>query len=250
MRFGTKKDTLVLCALRVVGTLSLDAHILALVVPWHFQRSLGRLQRVFRRRLEKRMTEKGKLERLVDQSFRQEYLRSPGATAYDSATGCTIIRDGDHIAVFDGMVYHHAIYLGLNANRRVCEVMDNSKARGADRKSIQRRTLSEFIGGRSAFVIMASRCPAGEDHEEYNRNTIRIAEALRDTDDMTLQTYNALRWNCETFALVCTTRELTATSEQVEKIMNACLEDLQKGQHSFLMQSRAAVLGKSSCVMM
>lgn len=37
-----------MCALRVVGTLSLDAHVLALVVPWHLQRSLGRLQRVFR----------------------------------------------------------------------------------------------------------------------------------------------------------------------------------------------------------
>ena len=248
-----RTSTLVTQSLRVVDIVSIDPYILSLVVPWQVQLSLSRWQCLYRLRLRERTANKSTLECLVKQAFRKEYLRSPRATTYDRETGCTVIRRGDHIAVFDGMVYHHGIYLGFNEDKQVSEVMDNSKERCVDGKSIQRRTLRQFLGNRQEFDVITSRCPSKDEEKEYNNHTITIAETLRELDYPTFQTYDAFSWNCETFALVCTTRELTSTSQQVIKIMNACEDDLKKNRTSFILQSgsnAASSFFGGSCIVM
>ena len=237
---------LVSLCIQKIDIVAIDPYLLSLVVPWQVQLSLGRLQCLFRVRFRERMEKKSILECLMKRAFRQEYLRSPTATTYDRETGCTVIRKGDHIAVFDGMVYHHGIYLGFNEDLQISEVMDNSKELGADGKSIQRRTLRQFLGNRQEFDVMASRCPPKDEKKEYNDHTITIAEALRVLEYSIFQTYDAFSWNCETFALVCTTRELTSTSEQVRKLMNACEDDLKKSRASFILQSGSIVVAASS----
>jgi hypothetical protein len=143
------------------------------------------------------------LEKLLDKSSREEYLKSTESTNYDKSTGITKIRLGEHLEVFDGLVYHHGIYIGLR--NEVMTVLDNSNTVGINGKSIQYRLLTEFLGNRQTFNIIKCQCPTNEDEEVFRHDVVKIAELLEECDYATLQQYKLIKWNCECFAWTCST---------------------------------------------
>ena len=200
--------SLVFLCLSSTNLLTVDPHVLCLVVPWTIQEALGKLQRSFRGRIRARMEQKNTLERLLKRTFREEYLQDPKATTYRRTVGINLLRGGEHIAVFEGKgsVYHHGIFMGYDEQMKDLKVLDNSNTRGADGKSIQARTLDHFLGESPYFDIIASS--SNTNINKYRKTTMKIAEMLRALEYPTLQTYDLLSWNCETFALVCSTRSL------------------------------------------
>ena len=243
---------LVLLCLSSINLLTVDPHVLCLVVPWTIQEALGKLQRSFRGRIRARMEQKNTLERLLKRTFREEYLQDSKATTYLRTAGINRLRGGEHIAVFEGKgsVYHHGIFMGYDEQMKDLKVLDNSNTRGADGKSIQARTLDHFLGESPYFDIIASS--SNTNINKYRKTTMKIAEMLRALEYPTLQTYDLLSWNYETFALVCSTRSLYAQSEQVIKIFNLCEEDLRRGYDSLILQMGSAVSSSSwgSCGIM
>ena len=235
-------------------TQTVGFEVFLLPATWTIQEALGKLQRSFRDRVRARMEQKNTLERLLKRTFREEYLRDSKATTYRRTAGINRLRGGEHIAVFEGKgsVYHHGIFMGYDEQMKDLKVLDNSNTRGADGKSIQARTLDNFLGESPYFDIITSPLSEDIDIDEYRKTTMNIAEMLRALEHPTLQSYDLFSWNCETFALVCTTRSLHVRSEQVKKLFHLCDEDLRRGRDSQILLLGSAVSSSSggSCGIM
>jgi len=219
--------------------LTIDSEILYLVVPNEIQVALSVFQLAFQKHRRLKMEVKFLLEKLLDESFREEYLRPTQSIKYRRDNGTTIMKEGEHIAVFDKFVYHHGIYLG-NCDG-VAMVLDNSDTRGRDGKSIQYRTLEEFLGDRKEFVIVTCKCPENEDHVAFRSRVVLIAKYLQECDYESVQKYHLLKWNCECFAWVCATHGVKCNSDEATKLFLALLDDLSRGEKSVIGQ--AVVIG-------
>jgi hypothetical protein len=143
--------------------------------------------------------------------------------------------------------------MGIDSNTRELQVLDNSNTKGPDGKSIQWRTMDEFLGRQILdFDIISSPCAEGEDSIAFGETTMEFARQLQALEYCDLHKYNVLCNNCETFALICTTRSLCVESKQVIKFFEACEDDMRRGRESFILQSAAVATGaaKSSCNIM
>lgn len=103
--------------------LSIDSQILYLIVPNKIQVALSIFQRAFQEHQRIKMENKALLEKLLNESFRKEYLLATNMTNYKIVNGVAFIRPGEHIAVYDGSVYHHGIYMGIK--NKCALVLDN-----------------------------------------------------------------------------------------------------------------------------
>ena len=190
-------------ALKSDAFVSIDTHVLQLLIPYKVQIGLSKFQRKFRRNQRIKMERESTLVNLLKESFREEYLRAPESKQYDRSMGTVSLLLGDHLEVFDGLVYHHGIYIGIRDG--VMSVLDNSQEIFANGKSIQYRSLTDFIGDRLKFSIIKCRCLGNEEEDEFRLNVVRIASLLEELDYTDLQMYDVIKWNCENFAWMCST---------------------------------------------
>ena len=119
---------------------------------------------------------------------------------------------------------------------------------------LSKQNVEETCRTAKRFETFPSLSPLSEDIDidEYRKTTMNIAEMLRALEHPTLQSYDLFSWNCETFALVCTTRSLHVRSEQVKKLFHLCDEDLRRGRDSQILLLGSAVSSSSggSCGIM
>jgi hypothetical protein len=197
--------------------LSIDSQILYLLVPNKIQVALSVFQRAFQEDQRIKMENKSRLEKLLEDLFRKEYLRATNMTNYGIIKGVAILQPGEHIAVYDGSVYHHGIYMGIKNEGPL--VLDNCAEKGINGKSIQYRKLEDFIGDRLSFDVIECKCPS---------KIMEIAELFEKCDYETVQTYDLIKWNCECFAWTCATHGFKCDSEQARKITFAIIPQVEK----------------------
>ena len=129
-------------------------------MPNKIQIASSTFQLTFKERCHLNMEGRNPLEILLDRASRELFLQPNEVTAHNVVDGFSILQRGDHIVVYDGMVQHHGIYLGVTDNHRM--VMDNSSQKCDNGKSIQCRRLGDFLKIRRKFLIVKCKCPADE----------------------------------------------------------------------------------------
>lgn len=247
---GVPTSTLQALCIRALPTqtwFELDPHLQYILYPPAYHRALSRLQHVWFEKFRVQMEEQASLlEKLQRRAFRKQYLRHPSARTFErNEDNIWGLEAGEHMAVFDGMVFHHGIFLGKNPETHRLEVMDNSNdVSNVTGKSIQIRTLGEFLGNRREFDILECKCPEGQDETEFRREIVNMAYELYGLQYNTLvHNYNAVTWNCECFVWYCVTQGTKSNSEQVKRICEAVDQDM-KSRHS-LLQGGAQAVGQA-----
>lgn len=147
----------------------------------------------------------------IHEKYREVWLKPLNAFFFHSLEWSYYLHPGYHIAVYcpNKKIYHHGIYVGGN------EIEKSVIHCNASKPAIVYCSLNEFLQGYPYFCFIR--------HESYsingyNEDTVQMAKCFIDLPwNHTLQNYNILKWNCESFALACITRGLYSQSEQVKK---------------------------------
>jgi Lecithin retinol acyltransferase len=169
----------------------------------------------------------------------------PAQTKIYPVSGTIRLVPGDHIVVLlNGLVYHHAIYIGMNCAQKqassrnsstayttslfrhptnrdgVPEVADFSSTTGCmGDNEIRIYELDELMDKKKWFGIVAY----DQDSPEIRQRTISIARAFVDSKHHIVHNYNLISWNCECFVWLCKTGRYRE-SEQVKIAMTKLVE--------------------------
>ena len=205
MRVFPDAELLSSISLRAVKSdtfLSIDSHVLQLLIPYKVQVGLSKFQRKFRRNQRIKLERKSTLDNWLRKSCSREDIQVPEFKEYERSTGILAILLGDHLEVFDSQV-HYGIYFGIRND--VATVLDNTHEKNANGKSIQYRSLTDFLGYHQTFSIMNCQCPKTQDQCAFRLNVVRIAILLEECDYNHIQTYDLIKWNCDTYSWMCST---------------------------------------------
>jgi hypothetical protein len=170
------------------------------------------------------MNESSQLKDLFRKEKRQELLRPNSCKVYSSIRGTQDLKQGDHIAVFTGNVFHHGIYLGGYSVAHL--VSDSTPA-------IQKCSLEVFIamGCDKIHICLMS----------YDNLPDKIRDAITQLSLFCLKNptyhkfmeYNAIDNNCEHFVTFIITGGNTRHSFQVSTIGKLVDAQLKESKNQF-----------------
>jgi hypothetical protein len=157
---------------------------------------------------------------------------------------------GDHLVVMAGGEEgygHHGLYLGVhNGETEVAHFASPTGDSCMRDATIHMTTYENFTSEYHRVYVV----PYEKDSSESRETAMKVARQFIGAPRQSHCEYNLLRWNCETFVIMCKTGQYRL-SEQIEKFMDGIKEDICSQESVICKGAMVAVRSSASnCMIM